>query len=207
MTHTQVSRPQGELDGLDDFLRLTDAAPPSAGTDGDATSPSAHVSADRAARRIARDLVASPGRLVGVYVLANLLGYALSLAVCAQNGVGLFAFSHDVAAGMHVIPWPWCPVVCGALFSAVPNLLSRLFFTPFQQRYLFWRLGWLLALAPLSAAALLTLGGERDPAEFFHGMAHGSLSPGGWMMLWTLGALGTAALLELLFARVLFRSK
>lgn len=198
MIPTPSAPPQAAPEGLDDFLSHSSALLGSTASD---------TRGDRAARRIVGDLVASPRRLVGTYVLANVAGYALSLAVCAQNGVGLFAFSHDVAAGMHVIPWPWCPIVCGALFSTVPNLLPRLFLTPFQQRYLFWRLGWLLALAPLTAATILALCGERDPAEFFHGLAHGSLSAGGWMALWTLGALGSAAVLEFAFARLLFRSR
>ena len=173
-------------DGLAEFL-----APPSASA-ATLANAEAQSSADETARRILKDLVPSSKRLAAAYVAFTAVGYGLSLALCAQNGVGLFAFSHSMAHSMHAIPWPWCPAVCGALFALIPNLFARAFLTRFQQRYLVLRLGWLLALAPIAASAAVALASGNEPQWL-------------WLGLWTLGALGTAALLEWSFAAWLFR--
>lgn len=201
-----------ETDGLEEFLAFPSANQAAASDvlkidlkNNLGNNLKSHVKNDRAFQRILKDLVPSSKRLAAVYVGANVVGYALSLALCAQNGVGVLPLSYRVAASMHIIPWPYCPIVCGALFSLVPNLFVRLFLSPFQQRYLVRRLSWLLALLPLVAAIAMSLTGDDDPNEFFAGFLQQDFSSSGWMLLWTLGALGTSAILEFGFAVVLFR--
>jgi hypothetical protein len=157
--------------------------------------------------RIRGDLVASAPRLAGAYLGLATLGYVCSLALCAQNSVGVLPFSHAVAARMHVIPWPWCPVVCGALFSLVPTVFAAAFFTRFQRRYLLRRMWWLLALVPLAASVTMWFVGERDPSEFLRGALHGDFSPMRWMLMWTVGALVTPWIVESVSALVLFRRR
>jgi len=106
---------------------------------------------------------------------------------------------------MHFIPWPWCPLVCGALFSLIPAALAGLFFTRFQRRYLLRRLWWLMAALPLVASGLIISLGEKDPAGWIDGALAGNFSSSLWMILWTLGALATPWILEGVVAAVLFR--
>jgi len=156
-------------------------------------------------QRIRKDLVASRWKLAALYIALTCGGYGVSLSLCAQNGVGILPLSYRVAGSMHFIPWPWCPLVCGALFTAVPNIFSRVFFTRFQQRYLMKRLGWLVAAAPFLASVSLVLMGERNPSAFFEGLMVADFAASEWLVLWGIGALVSVALLELGAAFVIFR--
>ena len=168
---------------------------------------SSHGVENALTRRVRRDLVVSPWHVGTVYVAASAAGYLCSLALCAQNSVGILPFSHAVAALMHIIPWPWCPLVCGALFSFVPTVLVGFFFTRFQRRYLLRRLWWLIALLPLVASALLIVTGDKDPAGWIRGAIAGDFSPSLWMILWTAGALVTPWILEGAFAALFLRRR
>lgn len=159
---------------------------------------------DSVVRRVTRDLVSSPARAVGTYVAVSALGYVASLALCAQNDVGILPFSHAVASRMHVIPWPWCPLLCGALFSIVPALLGPLFFTKFQMRFLLKHFWWLIALLPLVASLVLVASGDSGVPQWWSGTDHAGFSPSLWMVLWTAGALGTPWIVEGLRSFLLF---
>ncbi|MCA2961396.1 MAG: hypothetical protein IOD12_14185 [Silvanigrellales bacterium] len=159
-------------------------------------APATSMGEDSVVRRVTRDLVASPFRVALAYVGVSACGYVASLALCAQNDVGILPFSHAVAARMHVIPWPWCPLLCGALFSAVPALLGPFLFTRFQMRFLLTRFWWLIAGLPLLASLVLVATGNNDVHAWFEGGSHVGFSPNLWMILWTAGALGTPWILE-----------
>ena len=178
--------------------------------DAQAQSPllrSSNGAEDALIKRVRRDLVVSPWHVGTAYVAASAAGYLCSLALCAQNSVGILPFSHSVAARMHIIPWPWCPVVCGAIFSLVPTLLAGLFFSRYQRRYLLRRLWWLIALLPIVASGMVIALGQKDPAQWIHGAVAGDFSPSLWMILWTAGALATPWILEGAFAAHFLRRR
>lgn len=161
---------------------------------GEGAAPAAP--SDSVVRRVTRDLVSSPARAAAAYVGVSAAGYVASLALCAQNDVGILPFSHAVAARMHVIPWPWCPLLCGALFSIVPALLGPFVFTRFQMRFLLTRFWWLIALLPLVASVVMVASGNSDVNAWFGGGGHEGFSPNLWMVLWTAGALVTPWVVE-----------
>jgi hypothetical protein len=145
--------------------------------------------------KIKNDLVKSPWRLAGWYLGFSLLGYLVSLLVCAQNSLGLSGFAYDMAQAIHRLPDPWCPMICGAVFTAVPFVLTTAFLNRFQHRYLIFKMWWFFALIPcLGTLSMIWL-----PANFqhqrltqhMHDLAqrnHG-LSQTEWMVVWALSAI------------------
>lgn len=161
------------------------------------------AASSRLSRLIEKDLVRSPAQMMSLYLGLSLVGYALSLLICAQNTLGLSKFSHIISAGLHRLPDPWCPIVCGAVFTGIPFLLSCLFLTRFQHRYLIFRLWWFLAAIPLVTTGVMVF--------LPHGMQHAKLqqalqpvasrpdllSDSAWISLWTASAILFPYLLEL----------
>lgn len=168
-----------------------------------AKSPSASASSMSLNRLIEKDLVRTPAQMIFLYLGLSAVGYALSLLICAQNTLGLSKFSHIIAAGLHRLPDPWCPIVCGAVFTGIPFLLSCLFLTRFQHRYLIFKMWWFFAAVPLVTTGVMVF--------LPHGMQHAKLQPalqsvaarpdllsdGAWISLWTASAILFPYLLEL----------
>lgn len=121
------------------------------------------VELSKVTKSIERDLVSSPKKLALSYIAGSLIGYSASLAICAQCSVGLSQFAWDNAAMLHQIPDPWCPFVCGAVFGVAPFIVTLLFFTRFQHRYLLYRMWWLMIVMPIVGGLGLTaLGSDHD---------------------------------------------
>jgi hypothetical protein len=163
------------------------------------------VPQSRVYKRIRKDLVESRWKLTAVYLMLTAVGYGVSLSICAQNGVGIMPLSFKVASSMHFIPWPWCPIVCGALFTAVPNLFSRVFFTRFQQRYLMKKLAWLISLAPVVASVSFMLSSGRHLSDYLSGLLRADFAADEWLLLWGAGAFVSVAILEAVAAFLIFR--
>ena len=151
--------------------------------------------------KVGRDLVKSPFQLGFIYTGLSLVGYAVSLIVCAQWSFGLSQFSHFASFHLHNLQGPVCPLLCGAVFTGIPFLLSCLFLNRFQQRYLITRMWWFLALVPIAATALMLV----LPKNLQHSHASSSVGSGLsdssgalWIGLWTLSAILTPYLLEAL---------
>jgi len=145
--------------------------------------------------RIRKDLVRSPRQMALIYSGLSVVGYGASLAVCAQNAFGLSGLSHSVAFRLHQLPDPWCPILCGSVFTGIPFLLSLLFLNRFQHRFLLFRMWWFLVSIPLVATGLMMM----LPSDFQHGGMNGTmadtalqaahLSSSAWMGIWAASAI------------------
>ncbi|RYZ58389.1 MAG: hypothetical protein EOP07_07195 [Proteobacteria bacterium] len=135
-----------------------------------------------APKPILRDLVGSRLRLICSYTLSSVLGYVVSLMLCAQCSLGLTTLAWKTSAVLHDIPDPYCPLVCGAIFGIFPFLFSSLWMSRFQHRFLLWKMIWLPLVLPLIANLLLSLTGP------LHGLE--------WHLLWFLAAAGTPYIAE-----------
>lgn len=134
--------------------------------------------------RLEADLVASPRRLGTTYAGGAVVGYLVSLAICAQSSIGLSPLAWKTAATLHTIPNPWCAMACGMAFGVAPSLAAVLLLSRFQHRYLIQRMWWLLVLVPiLGSLVMVALGGERDLS---------------WHLTWMAAAIATPYLSEAL---------
>lgn len=140
-------------------------------------------------RSIEKDLVVSRTRLCVIYFLGSVLGYMASLAICAQYGVGFSALSWKLAEYIHSIPDPWCPILCGFVFGISPTLVSVVYFSRFQHRFLIFRMGWLPASVPVLGTLTLVLLGDSRSWE--------------WRGIWFLSAMATPYLIEVGSALIL----
>ena len=131
---------------------------------------------------IVKDLVVSPARLITVYVLGALLGYALSLAICAQSSIGLSPVAWKTASLLDGMPGPLCPLTCGFVFGISPVFVSLFFLSRFQHRYLLFRLPWVPILIPILASAFLA----------FKNVDHSWA----WHRIWLLAAIATPYVIE-----------
>ena len=153
---------------------------------------------------IRKELVPSPFRLGFWYLAFSFAGYLTSLLVCAQNSWGLSGFAHQVADAIHKLPDPWCPMVCGAVFTGVPFLLSAVLLTRFQHRYLIFKMWWFFAAIPIVGTVTMIF---LPQSLQHHKMAHhmsmmtsrpDSLTETSWIAVWALTAILFPYLLELL---------
>jgi hypothetical protein len=142
---------------------------------------------------IEKDLVHSRGKLSLTYVAGAVLGYVISLMICAQCSVGLSPLAWKMNSWLHTMPDPWCPILCGFIFGFSPTLVSFLYLSRFQHRFLIFRMGWLPALVPIISSTLLLL--TDDP----HGWA--------WRSIWLLAAILTPYMLELSAALILRQTR
>lgn len=152
-----------------------------------------------------RELVGSPYKLMLSYGLLSIVGYFISLTICAQNTFGLTHLSHQVAGALHNIPGILCPILCGFVFTGIPFLFSAVFLNRFQQRYMLFKLWWFLACVPLvTTLVMLYL-----PAR----MRHNAVSSGdaaamfltdiGWISIWAAASILTPYILEgLIYLRI-----
>jgi hypothetical protein len=143
--------------------------------------------------RIEKDLVASRWKLSSTYIGGAALGYLISLMICAQCSIGLSPLAWKINSLIHTMPDPWCPLLCGFIFGFSPTLVSFLYLSRFQHRYLIFRMGWLPALVPLISSALMLL--SDDP--------HGWM----WRSIWLTAAILTPYMIELIAALVLKQAR
>lgn len=159
---------------------------------------------------IRRDLVPSCPRFVVQYMTLVASGYLISLSVCEQHNLGFFLLSRYVAEQISHLPWYLCAVVCGSLFTSIPFLISCGFLSRFQQRYLLFRLWWLVFSVPIVATAAILFTHDRlsEPSASHGGMAAlpWQMNSPAWTALWLGAAVLTPYLLEgILFALFLKR--
>jgi hypothetical protein len=141
---------------------------------------------------ITNDLVTSRVKLSFVYIFGAVIGYIASLIICAQCGVGLSPFSWKIAQIIHNIPDPWCPILCGMVFGISPTIVSSMYMSRFQHRFLIFQIGWLPAIVPIVGTITLLATGDS------HSWA--------WRSIWFGAAVLTPYLVELAFA-VLLRQR
>lgn len=179
-----------------------DGSLPGANASTDSSTTATQTTASQWKKKIHRDLVKSPQQMATFYLGISVVGYLSSLVICAQNTIGLSWFSHSVANGLHQIPDPWCPILCGSVFTGVPFVLSLFFLNRFQHRYLIFKMWWFFAAIPLAATGIMLL--------LPHGLQHARLdaslvpsvsrpevlSDGAWMALWAASAILLPYLLE-----------
>ncbi|MEY4064190.1 MAG: hypothetical protein RIR26_398 [Pseudomonadota bacterium] len=168
----------------------------------DETLPMTPIEATAAKDRIRKDLVRSPGQMALIYFGLSVVGYIASLAVCAQNAFGLSAIAHAVSYHIHQLPDPWCPILCGSVFTGIPFVLSLMFLNRFQHRYLIFRMWWFFASVPVFATGLMMI----LPSKFQHARMSGPMadavargdvmSNGAWMALWAASAILLPYILE-----------
>lgn len=140
-----------------------------------------------------KDLVASRFKLSVTYIAGASLGYILSLVFCAQCSIGLSPLAWKMNSLLHAMPDPWCPILCGFVFGFSPTLVSFLYLSRFQHRFLIFRMGWLPALVPIVSSALLLL--SDDPHDWV------------WRSIWLLAAVLTPYILELIAAVILRQAR
>lgn len=141
--------------------------------------------------RISAELNRSRKSFFLSFALLSVLGYFSSLSVCSQYSFGLTGFSQSVAAALHKLPDPLCPIVCGIVFSIVPVIFLFVFLDRFQRRRLIVRYWWLPVLSTLASCLLMYYLPQNLQHEgMHHGQvgvrgAHGDI---GWLIWWTLSA-------------------
>ncbi|RYZ75897.1 MAG: hypothetical protein EOP04_32735 [Proteobacteria bacterium] len=143
--------------------------------------------------KIANDLVTSRLKLSGIYILGAFVGYIASLVICAQCGVGLSPVSWKIAQFIHSIPDPWCPILCGVVFGISPTLVSSIYLSRFQHRFLVFQIGWLPAIVPVVGTMALLATGDSHSWE--------------WRSIWFGAAILTPYLVEIAFALMLRQRK
>jgi hypothetical protein len=162
--------------------------------------PSNFITIDLPVTKIIRkDLVHSPLQIAARYSVFSVIGYLVSLAVCAQNTLGLSPVSLKVAEFLHTLPEPLCPILCGAVFTGVPFLLTCLFLNRFQQRYLLFKMWGFLASVPIIATVSMFF----LPHQLQHTKLAAAasiqghvLSDASWMAFWAASAILVPYLLE-----------
>lgn len=152
-----------------------------------------------------KELVGSPYKLMLTYGLLSVVGYLISLTICAQNSFGLTHLSHQVAGALHTVPGILCPILCGFVFTGIPFLFSAVFLNRFQQRYMLFKLWWFLASVPLVTTLVMlylparmrhNAVSDSDPASMF-------LTDIGWISIWAAAAILTPYILEgLIYLRI-----
>lgn len=151
--------------------------------------PGAKSALTGVARTIKSDLVASQPLLAVYYLALSVVGYITTLAICAQNGVGLLNFAkHAESLMMRGIPYPWCPILCGTLFGSIPFVVSFLFLNRFQRRFLLFRMWWLPLFVPVLFCGIFVLLGRLIQVDDWQSSFH---------ILWIVAAIVTPYLLEM----------
>ena len=152
--------------------------------------------------KIRSELVRSRVQLAFLYCGFSTVGYLASLFICAQNSLGLSGLSYAVAEHMHKVPDPWCPILCGAVFTGIPFLLSTLFLNRFQHRYLIRKMWWFFAAVPILGTAVMMLLPHKlqharlsEHMDMLNNRSH-SLTNVQWMIIWALSAILVPYLLE-----------
>ena len=149
-------------------------------------------------KKITEQLVSSPFRLTLQYIVFSVIGYAITLAICSQGGVGLSFISHkNSIVLMQFLPNPWCSILCGSIFSGVPFILAILLLNRFQRRFLLFRMFWLpLLLSVVGCFMLIFIAQDMSNFEFRN-----------IDVSWTLSALITPYLGEAILGLVLGQRK
>ena len=149
-------------------------------------------------QKFSRDLVKSPFEMGLKYLGLSIVGYVVSLSICAQNSLGVSSWSHHVAEILHQLPLVPCAILCGVVFTGTPFFLSFFLLNRFQQRYLLFRMWWLIAAIPLFATFLLLIlpvklryfGATQVDDHLFSGDWK-------WVALWTASSIATPYVLEI----------
>jgi hypothetical protein len=145
--------------------------------------------------KITQDLVSSPWHIVAWYLGFSVIGYFVSLLICAQNSLGLSGFAHHVAKAIHQLPYPWCPLICGAVFTGVPFFFTAFFLSRFQHRYLIFKMWWFFAAVPIfGTVSMILLPQNFQHHKLAHSMnetASGAhvFSDISWMAVWAISAI------------------
>jgi hypothetical protein len=149
-------------------------------------------------QKFSKDLVSSPSEMGLKYLGLSLVGYFVSLSICAQNSLGVSSWSHQVAETLHQLPRIPCAILCGAVFTGTPFFLSFFLLNRFQQRYLLFKLWWLIAAIPLLSTFLMLI----LPVKLAHSSAsrvddHLFSGDWKWIAMWTASSIATPYVLEI----------
>ncbi|MFZ9518970.1 MAG: hypothetical protein ACO3A4_00680 [Silvanigrellaceae bacterium] len=147
---------------------------------------------------ISSELEASRRKFLVSYLLFSALGYFLSLSLCSQNSIALTKFSINVAAILHQLPDPLCPIVCGVFFSFLPMVSVFLFLDRFQLRRMVVAYWWLPALTTFLSCLVMSLLPEslqHDGMHMNHSGMRDTRSDVVWLIWWTIAAVAIPALI------------
>lgn len=143
-------------------------------------------------KAISDELKRSRGRFFISFSLLSVIGYFCSLSVCSQNSIALTQLSLNVAAHLHQLPDPWCPIVCGIVFSILPILFLFIWLDRFQLRRLIVQFWWLPVLTTLLSCLLMSVLPAAFQHDGMHASHNGIRNTHGdviWLMWWTLSAM------------------
>lgn len=147
---------------------------------------------DRTEKTISAELKRSSQRFFFAFIGLSFVGYFCSLSVCSQYSIALTNFSLSVASVLHQLPDPWCPIVCGIVFSILPVVSLFVFLDRFQRRRLIVQYWWLPVLTTLFSCLLMALLPQSMQHSGMHVSHHGLRHLHGdfvWLMWWTLSAM------------------
>jgi hypothetical protein len=108
-------------------------------------------------KRVTRDLVQSKVKLASVYIGGSVLGYLITLVICAQCSIGLTPLAWRTAAMMQNLNETACALVCGTIFGIGPFLASTVALSRFEHRFLLFKMTWLVCLVPVIASVIMTI--------------------------------------------------
>lgn len=152
---------------------------------------------------IRHQLEKSRRRFFLVYGIASIAGYFLSLLVCSQNSIALTSFSLSIAAYLHQLPDPWCPLVCGWVFSSIPFFCLPVALDRFQWRRLVSQFWWLPLLTALGFCLLMILLPSYLQHEGMHSGHEGHLgirtthTDALWLTWWMLASISIPAIVAI----------
>jgi hypothetical protein len=161
-------------------------------------------------RKISAELVRSDRLFFVAFFVLTIVGYFCSLLVCSQYSVAFTTLSVNVASVLHQLPDPWCPIVCGIVFSILPTAGLFVFLDRFQRRRLVIRFWWLPVLTTFASCLLMS----QLPASMQHqGMhsshhglrhLHGDLA---WLAWWMISAISIPLIFSVTAKLRAYRSK
>lgn len=141
-------------------------------------------------KTLKRDLVKSPAQMISIFGATSIIGYLVSFAICAQSHLGIFSFSYKLAHALHSLPGIVCPIVCGAIFTGIPFVVSLLFLNRFQIRYLLFRMWWVITTIPILTTSILLFLPGRYGITSHNPATHGAeISQELWLVSWTLSSI------------------
>jgi hypothetical protein len=151
-------------------------------------------------KKISADLLRSNKFFFAAFFSLTILGYFCSLSVCSQYSVAFTTLSVNVASILHQLPDPWCPIVCGIVFSILPTAGLFLFLDRFQRRRLVIRFWWLPVLTTFASCVLMSQLPVSLQHQGMHSSHHGLRHLHGdfeWLAWWMISAISIPVIFSL----------
>lgn len=161
-------------------------------------------------KKISADLVRSKKFFFVSFFALTVAGYFCSLSVCSQYSIAFTSLSVNVASVLHQLPDPWCPIVCGLVFSFLPTGGLYVFLDRFQRRRMILRFWWLPVLTTLFSCLLMSQLPAAMQHQGMHASHHGLRHLQGdlaWLAWWMTSAIGVPLIFLLAAKLGAYRTK